>query len=144
LYGVHCEVFTDNQSLKYLFSQNDLNLTQTRWLEFLRDYDINFQSHPKRENVAADSLIHWPYAALNCLIELPMDLCKEFWKLELNVVTPRTESVLHALKAQANLIEEIRVVQATYPQLERIREKILLGKAPGFLIHKNGTIRFHN
>ena len=26
LYGVHCEVFTDHQSLKYLFSQKDLNL----------------------------------------------------------------------------------------------------------------------
>jgi len=86
---------------------------QTRWLEFLRDYDINFQSPPKRD--VADSLSYWPYAALNCLIELPVDLGKEFWKLELNVVTPRTESVLHALKAQANLIEEIRGVQATYP-----------------------------
>jgi len=26
LYGVHCEVFIDHQSLKYLFSQKDLNL----------------------------------------------------------------------------------------------------------------------
>jgi len=26
LYGVHCEVFTEHQSLKYLFSQKDLNL----------------------------------------------------------------------------------------------------------------------
>jgi len=42
LYSVHCEVFTDHQSLKYLFSQKDLNLRQTRWLEFLKDYDINF------------------------------------------------------------------------------------------------------
>ena len=26
LYGVRCEIFTDHQSLKYIFSQNDLNL----------------------------------------------------------------------------------------------------------------------
>jgi len=32
LYGVCCEVFTDYQSLEYLFSQKDLNLRQTRWL----------------------------------------------------------------------------------------------------------------
>ena len=34
LYGVRCEVFTNRQSLKYLFSQKDLNLRHTRWLEF--------------------------------------------------------------------------------------------------------------
>ena len=30
LYEVQCEIFTDPQSLKYLFSQKDLNLRQTR------------------------------------------------------------------------------------------------------------------
>ena len=34
LYGVHCEVFINHQSPKYLFSQKDLNLRQIRWLEF--------------------------------------------------------------------------------------------------------------
>ena len=29
-------------------------------------------------------------------------------------------------------------------QMERIREKILIGKASGFVIHDDGTIRFHN
>src|SRR3954469_14046180 len=28
-----CEVYTDHQSLKYLFTQPDLNLGQQRWLE---------------------------------------------------------------------------------------------------------------
>ena len=41
LYGVYCEIFTDHQSLKYLFSQRDLNIRWTRWLEFLKDCDIN-------------------------------------------------------------------------------------------------------
>jgi len=30
------------------------------------------------------------------------------------------------------------------PQLERIREEILVGKAPWFVIHEDGTIRIHN
>jgi len=42
LYRVRCEIFTNHQSLKYLFSQKDLNLRQTRWLEFLKDYDVYF------------------------------------------------------------------------------------------------------
>ncbi len=43
LYGAHCDVFTDHQSLKYLFTQNDLNLRQRCWLELLKDYDLSIQ-----------------------------------------------------------------------------------------------------
>ena len=41
LYGVRFEVFTDHKSLKYLFSQKELNLRQRRWIEFLKDYDFD-------------------------------------------------------------------------------------------------------
>jgi len=78
LYKVHCEVFTDHQSLKYLFSQKDLNLRQTRWLEFLKDHDIHFQYHPRKANVVADALSHRPYPVPKCLLTLPSDLCEEF------------------------------------------------------------------
>ena len=98
LYGVRCEVFTDHQSLKYLFSQKDLNLRQTRWLEFLKDYDIHFQFHPGKANVVADALSRRPYSTLSGLIVLPDDLCKEFRRLELNVVTLGAKPVLYALE----------------------------------------------
>jgi len=52
--------------------------------------------------------------------------------------------MLCGLEAQSTLIEEIRVARATDPQLERIREEILVGKAPGFVIHEDGTIWSHN
>ena len=52
--------------------------------------------------------------------------------------------MLYALEAQPTFIEEIRLAQTTDPQLERIRGEILVGKAPGFVIHEDGTIRFHN
>ncbi|WMV08382.1 hypothetical protein MTR67_001767 [Solanum verrucosum] len=41
LYGVHVDVFTDQKSLQYVFTQKVLNLRQRRWLEFLKDYDMN-------------------------------------------------------------------------------------------------------
>ena len=52
--------------------------------------------------------------------------------------------MLCILEAQPTLIEEIRVTQATNPELEQIREEILVGKAPRFVIHEDGTIQFHN
>jgi hypothetical protein len=33
LLGNRCELYSDHQSLKYLFTQSDLNLRQRRWLE---------------------------------------------------------------------------------------------------------------
>jgi hypothetical protein len=36
--GTKCQVYTDHKSLKYIFTQKDLNLRQRRWLELLKDY----------------------------------------------------------------------------------------------------------
>jgi len=119
-------------------------LRQIRWLEFLKDYDTHFKYHPRKANVVADALSRRPYPALGCLLTLPNELCEEFRKLELNVATPRAKPMLCTLEVQPTLIEEIRVAQDMNPQLEQIREEILVGKAPGFVIHADGTIRFHN
>ena len=50
-----CEVFTDHKSLKYIFTQKELNMRQ-RWLELMKDYDITIQYHPGKANVVADAL----------------------------------------------------------------------------------------
>jgi hypothetical protein len=36
-----CRIFTDHKSLKYIFTQKDLNLRQRRWLELIKDYDLD-------------------------------------------------------------------------------------------------------
>ena len=56
LYGEPCEIYTDHQSLKYVFEQKDLNLRQRRWMEFLKDYDCTILYHPGKANVVADAL----------------------------------------------------------------------------------------
>ena len=109
---MRCEVFNDPQNLKYLFSQKDLNLRQIRWLKFLKDYDVHFQYHPGKANVVADALSRRSYLALSCLLALPNELCEEFRKLELNIITPRAKPMLCALKSQSTLTEEIRVAHA--------------------------------
>ncbi|GJZ38071.1 reverse transcriptase domain-containing protein, partial [Tanacetum coccineum] len=56
LYGEACDIFTDHKSLKYIFTQRELNMRQRRWLELLKDYDTNIQYHPGKANVVADAL----------------------------------------------------------------------------------------
>jgi hypothetical protein len=54
--GNKCKIFTDHKSLKYIFTQKELNLRQRRWLEVIKDYDFEVQYHPRKAIVAADAL----------------------------------------------------------------------------------------
>jgi hypothetical protein len=37
--GNRCNIFTDHKSLKYIFTQSELNMRPRRWLELIKDYD---------------------------------------------------------------------------------------------------------
>jgi hypothetical protein len=56
LYGETCDIYTDHKSLKYIFTQKELNMRQRRWLELIKDYDLTIQYHPGKANVVADAL----------------------------------------------------------------------------------------
>jgi hypothetical protein len=62
LIGHCCEIYSDPKSLKYIFTQNDLNLRQCRWLELIKDYDLGINYHPGKANVVADALSHKRYS----------------------------------------------------------------------------------
>ena len=56
LYGAKCELYTDHKSLKYFFTQKELNMRQRRWLELIKDYDLTINYTPRKANVVADAL----------------------------------------------------------------------------------------
>ena len=56
LYGEKIQIFTDHKSLKYFFTQKELNTRQRRWLELVKDYDYEILYHPDKANVIADAL----------------------------------------------------------------------------------------
>ena len=49
-------MFSDHKSLKYIFTQRDLNMRQRRWMEYLEDCNFTFHYHPSKENVVVDAL----------------------------------------------------------------------------------------
>jgi hypothetical protein len=49
-------IFTDHKSLKYIFTQADLNMCQRRWLKLIKDYDLEVHYHSGKANVIADAL----------------------------------------------------------------------------------------
>jgi len=56
LYGGKVQVFTDHKSLKYIFTQLELNLRQRQWMELVVDYDLEIAYRPGKANVVADAL----------------------------------------------------------------------------------------
>jgi hypothetical protein len=56
LLGNLVHIYTDHKSLKYLFTQPDLNMRQRRWLELIKDYELEVHYHPGKANVVADAL----------------------------------------------------------------------------------------
>ncbi|KAL0536907.1 hypothetical protein IC582_025870 [Cucumis melo] len=56
LYGEKIQIFTDHKSLKYFFTQKELNMRQRRWLELVKDYDCEILYHLGKANVVADAL----------------------------------------------------------------------------------------
>jgi hypothetical protein len=56
LIGNKCEIYTDHKSLKYIFTQSDLNLRQRRWLELIKDYNLEIHYHLGKANVVSDAL----------------------------------------------------------------------------------------
>ena len=49
-------MYSDHKSLKYIFTQRDLNMRQRRWMEFLEDYDFTLHYYPGKANVVADAI----------------------------------------------------------------------------------------
>jgi hypothetical protein len=45
-----------NHNLKYIFTQPDLNIRQQRWLELIKDYELEVHYHPGQANIIAHVL----------------------------------------------------------------------------------------
>jgi hypothetical protein len=51
------QIYIDHKSLKYIFTQPDLNMRQRRWLKLIKDYELEVHYHRGKDNVVADVLI---------------------------------------------------------------------------------------
>jgi hypothetical protein len=88
--GAHYNIYTDHKRLKYIFTLADLNMRQRRWLEWIKDYDLEVHYHPGKANVVADEMSR--KTQCNCLTidSLVAALCNESSKMNVEVVSPGT------------------------------------------------------
>ncbi|WVZ51991.1 hypothetical protein U9M48_003087 [Paspalum notatum var. saurae] len=141
LYEQRCEIYTDHKSLKYIFTQNELNMRQRRWLELIKDYDMEIHYHPGKANVVADALSRKSYANMALGFMMPHELCEEFERLSLGFLHHTTAA---AFEAEPTLEQEIREHQKNDEKLQKIRELLKSGKAPHFRKDEQGTLWYKN
>ena len=72
LIGNKCEIYTDHKSLKYIFTQPYLNLRQRKWLELVKDYNVEIHYHHGKANMVADALSRKSYGPKN-------PICRKKW-----------------------------------------------------------------
>jgi hypothetical protein len=56
LLGNEVHIYTDHKSLKYIFTQPNLNMRRKTWLELIKDYELEVHYHSGKVNVVADTL----------------------------------------------------------------------------------------
>ncbi|WVZ58130.1 hypothetical protein U9M48_008434 [Paspalum notatum var. saurae] len=95
LLGNTCHIYTDHKSLKYIFTQPKLNMRQRRWLELIKDYDLEVHYHPGKANVVADALsrkAHCNFIEARPTVRV---LCYEIGEVEIPSVLESTITPAH-------------------------------------------------
>jgi hypothetical protein len=124
-----CHIYTDHKSLKYIFTQLELNMIQRTWLELMKDYDLEIHYHLGKASVVADALSR--KASCHCLtVRVPnTTLCQEMERLNLSIVSQGT---LMQLKLESVLQQRIIDALKVDKGMKHIQEKMEAGKATCF------------
>jgi hypothetical protein len=126
LLGSRCEIYSDHKSLKYIFTQSDLNLRQRRWLELLKDYDMDIQYTPGKANLVADALSRKSCHALLLARDHPLELVQDLQRLNLQIVE---KGFLANLEVKPSLHDQVKTAQLKSVGIRKIKENIKSGQA---------------
>jgi hypothetical protein len=91
--GNKCKIFTDHKSLKYIFTQKELNLRQRRWLELMKDYNLEIQYHPGKAKVVADALSRKGQVNITTHL-MSQELCSEMEHLNVGILNTMEATVM--------------------------------------------------
>jgi hypothetical protein len=124
LMGNHCNIFTDHKRLKFIFTQSDINMRQRRWLELIKEYDLEVHYHPEKANVVADDLSHKVHCNQLEVEPVSDPLCEDMRKLNLEVVE---QGNLYALATKSNVYDRIVTAQRIDEDIQIIISKLAEG-----------------
>ncbi|KAA0067363.1 pol protein [Cucumis melo var. makuwa] len=141
LYGEKIQIFTDHKSLKYFFTQKELNMRQRRWLELVKNYDCEILYDPGKANVVANALSR-KVAHSAALITKQAPLLRDLERAEIAVSIGEVTSQLAQLIVQPTLRQRIIVAQLNDPYLVEKRLLVEAGQSEDFSISSDDRLTF--
>ena len=143
LYGEKVQVFTDHKSLKYLFTQKELNMRQRRWLELVKDYDIEILYHPGKANVVADALSRKAVHTF-VMITTQEKLQDEMKRAGIDVVVKGGNVQMTQLTIQPTLRNKVIDAQRSDEHLSKVWSQIETERPVGYSISSDGGLLWQN
>ncbi|KAL0551335.1 hypothetical protein IC582_010421 [Cucumis melo] len=141
LYGEKIQIFTDHKSLKYFFTQKELNMRQRRWLELVKDYDCEILYHPGKANVVADALSR-KVSHSAALITRQAPLLRDLERAEIAVSVGTVTMQLAQLTVQPTLRQRIIDAQSNDPYLVEKHGLAEAGQTAEFSLSSDGGLLF--
>jgi hypothetical protein len=140
LYGAKCELYSDHKSLKYFFTQKELNMRQRRWLELIKDYDLEIKYTPGKANVVADALSRKSQIQPETTDDISKKILEDLGKDQIEVVINKGEASVATLVIQPSLQDEIKKHQLEdmfiAEEIRRIRAK----QSSEFTLEDDGSL----
>ena len=140
LYGEQFDVYSDHKSLKYIFTQRDLNMRQRRWMEFLEDYDFTLHYHSGKANVVANALSRKSRGPLASIASREWQMLETLGQFGLQYIE-QNQGTLGSLVATPSLLSRVIESQGQDAKIVSIRDQVQSGIGDeDWTIQVNGSI----
>ena len=143
LYGAQFQIYSDHKSLKYLFTQRDLNLRQRRWVEYMKDYDFSLHYHSGKANVVADALSRKSGDVAACLMLEEWEKGCMVADFNLAFCSTTQTAYVFGVVARPTLIHNLIQNQIHDGDLKDVFAQLKKGEeVDGWSMHSDGGLRF--
>ena len=133
-------MFSDHKSLKYIFTQQDLNMRQRRWIEFLKDYDFTLHYHPGKANVVADALSQKSRGVLARVASREWKMLEIVGQFGLQY-SYQAQGTLGSMMVMPSLLSRVIESQGQDAKIVSIRDQVQSGTGDeGWAIHRYGSL----
>jgi hypothetical protein len=110
-----------------------------RWLELIKDYELEIHYHPSKANLVADALSRKSQVNMMVAHPMPYELAKEFDRLSLEFLNNMRGVTV---ELEPTLEREIKEAQKNDEKISEIRRLILDGRGKDFREDAEGVIWF--
>jgi hypothetical protein len=116
-------------------------MRQRRWLELIKDYDLEVHYHPRKANVVVDALSRKEHLCYLSASPFETRICQEMERLNLSMFQP---ALLANLQLESTLVNQIVEAQKTDAGIAHIKAHMAVDHTTCFRLDDKGIPSFKN